>query len=182
MTSRTRRFKELKDQQGNAREADIELVPDDTNIYRWSGFLQARELCHCWRTLSEPEVAGRARHAVRGRHLLRVARGARVLPSQPARRQVCDQSVPPQRALEGAERRSPGLAQTPHSSPPQTGEICLDILKSAWSPAWTLQSVCRAVVSLLAQSEPDSPLVPHALPPPPFPPLQPAPKRAKSCA
>lgn len=40
----------------------------------------------------------------------------------------------------------------------QTGEICLDILKGAWSAAYTLQSVCRSVVALLAQPEPESPL------------------------
>lgn len=40
----------------------------------------------------------------------------------------------------------------------QTGEICLDILKTTWSPAWTLQSVCRAILALLSQAEPDSPL------------------------
>mmetsp|Transcript_24033 Transcript_24033/g.39495 ORF Transcript_24033/g.39495 Transcript_24033/m.39495 type:complete len:103 (-) Transcript_24033:211-519(-) len=40
----------------------------------------------------------------------------------------------------------------------KTGEICLDILKTAWSPAWTLQSVCRAIIALLSNAEPDSPL------------------------
>lgn len=40
----------------------------------------------------------------------------------------------------------------------KTGEICLDILKSQWSPAWTLQTACTAVRELLASPEPDSPL------------------------
>eukprot|EP01120_Amphizonella_sp_Union-15-10_P017308 TRINITY_DN9581_c0_g1_i1.p1 TRINITY_DN9581_c0_g1~~TRINITY_DN9581_c0_g1_i1.p1 ORF type:complete len:171 (-),score=17.42 TRINITY_DN9581_c0_g1_i1:135-647(-) len=39
-----------------------------------------------------------------------------------------------------------------------TGEICLDLLKSAWSAVYTLQSVCRSIISLLAHPEGDSPL------------------------
>lgn len=40
----------------------------------------------------------------------------------------------------------------------ESGEICVDILKTGWSPAWTLNSVCRAFISLLANPAHDSPL------------------------
>jgi peroxin-4 len=31
-------------------------------------------------------------------------------------------------------------------------------LKTAWSPAWTLETVCIAVMALMTDSSPDSPL------------------------
>lgn len=40
----------------------------------------------------------------------------------------------------------------------RTGEICLDILKSNWTPTWDLQGACRAIQALLADPAADSPL------------------------
>jgi peroxin-4 len=39
-----------------------------------------------------------------------------------------------------------------------TGEICFELLKDKWSPAWSLESVCRAILDLLSHPNADSPL------------------------
>lgn len=40
----------------------------------------------------------------------------------------------------------------------RTGEICLDLLKDAWTPIWTLESTCRAIIALLGSPDATSPL------------------------
>ncbi|KAK9241317.1 ubiquitin-conjugating enzyme/RWD-like protein [Lipomyces kononenkoae] len=40
----------------------------------------------------------------------------------------------------------------------KTGEVCLDVLKSQWTAAWTLMSACIAVRALLSDPAIDSPL------------------------
>ncbi|KAK1937493.1 putative ubiquitin-conjugating enzyme E2 [Babesia divergens] len=40
----------------------------------------------------------------------------------------------------------------------QTGEVCMDVLKSNWSPAWTLQYLCRGITYILNDPNADSPL------------------------
>lgn len=39
-----------------------------------------------------------------------------------------------------------------------SGELCMDILKANWSPAWTIQSLCRAILFLFNEPNADSPL------------------------
>ena len=40
----------------------------------------------------------------------------------------------------------------------RNGDVCLDILKSEWSPAWGVATVCRAIVALLDAPNAESPL------------------------
>mmetsp|Transcript_12224 Transcript_12224/g.14609 ORF Transcript_12224/g.14609 Transcript_12224/m.14609 type:complete len:153 (+) Transcript_12224:275-733(+) len=122
MTSRTRLFKELKEAQRNAKETDVELYPDDNNIFRWTAYLHG--------PADTPFAKGRFQLAI---------------------------SIPETYPLVPPTVRFVTKIFHPNVHF-KTGEICLDILKNAWSPAWTLQSVCRAVIALMSQAEPDSPL------------------------
>ncbi|KAL5975947.1 hypothetical protein ACLOJK_020276 [Asimina triloba] len=121
--SRARLFKEYKEvQREKAVDSDIQLVCDDSNIFKWTALIKGP---------SETPYEGG------------VFQLAFAIPEQYP-------LLPPQVRF-----------QTKIFHPNvhfKTGEICLDILKNAWSPAWTLQSVCRAIIALMAHPEPDSPL------------------------
>jgi peroxin-4 len=44
----------------------------------------------------------------------------------------------------------------------QTGEICMDVLKSQWQPEWSFNSLAIAIKLIMAEPNAESPLNPDA--------------------
>lgn len=122
MAARTRLFKEYKELSKLGDESDIQVVPDETNIFVWKAIVKGPK--------DTPYEGGVFELVIN-------------VPEQYP-------LVPP-----NVRYRTKIFHPNVHF---KTGEICLDILKNAWSPAWTLQSVCQALTALMSDPAADSPL------------------------
>lgn len=122
MSARTRLFKELKESARSKEATGIELIPDESNVFRWRALIKG--------PTETPFEGGTFELAI---------------------------SVPEQYPLvaPAVKYRTKIFHPNVHW---KTGEICLDILKNAWSPAWTLHSLCQAIVALMSDPAADSPL------------------------
>ena len=123
MNSQTtnRLVQEYKQLRKQGPDPDIDLVPEEDDIRRWTAFL----------------------------------RGPPQTPYDGFRYHL-DITVPDTYPLTPPSIRSVTKVFHPNFHF-KTGEICLDIFKSEWTPAWTLQNCCRAIMTLLSHPEADSP-------------------------
>ena len=98
------------------------------------------------------------------------ARCPRDVPTASAQGSLHHTSVPPKHPLQnGRGEPAPTHCHLPPLALPSNAriltlgfslravvaQVCLDILKTAWTPAWTLESVCRAILALLSTAQAD---------------------------
>jgi peroxin-4 len=144
--------KEIKELRGS-EEPDINLFPSEENIRQWSAFIKAPDETpfaggkHTWHIASRSLSPNISSVLLCGCTGTDVCEGVYEIvielgPQYPV--------VPPSMRFE-TKIFHPNV----HF---KDGTICLDILKKEWTPAWGLQSACRAVIALLSDPQADSPL------------------------
>lgn len=89
------------------------------------------------------------------RHLLGTILGPSGTPYEGGTFQI-DITIPPQYPFEPPKMKFITKIWHPNISS-QTGAICLDILKDAWSPALTIKTALLSLQALLCSPEPDDP-------------------------
>lgn len=137
-----RLIQELKDYQKDPNEALLHLGPaSDDELMEWTAVMTGVEGT-AYEGMSTPCLP------IHGQYIAHAVTGGRWLLTL---------SIPPNYPLS-----PPTISfSTPICHPNvhfKTGEICLDLLKSQWSPAYTISSTLTAVHQLLTSAEPDSPL------------------------
>lgn len=105
---------------------------------------------------------GRRGHAVRGRPVENRREDPNELPKRATNHEIPNAHLPSERPPQG---QAPSIIIIPliherllTSLGAQTGEICLDVFKEAWTPVYTISQTLTTVHQLLTSPEPGSPL------------------------
>lgn len=130
---------------------------DDNDLFHWEAVVNGRRVgCGYDGELTQPFSNTTSSPDTLGDH-----RPTMLTPTRPGSspdgRWLLDIAVPPSYPLQPPQLRFVTSVVHPNISL-RDGEICLDLLKGAWTPAYSILECVRAVRMLLSCPETDSPL------------------------